>query len=179
MCFELLFGGAEHWLFICVNCIIFLTCWNFVSLSIPIVTCGLRLQLLTAMGRANMDVIWNDLVLQSKPLLACCGTGHHTLWACNLSLVNLTQDMPTHTWNPLNAFLFKICFWLCDLSHEGGLRWFVLARLCQEFITMSECQAEQDMGTFLLLLQHVALDCVTGMKRPLEFSMSTLHRFVG
>lgn len=55
----------------------------------------------------------------------------------------------------------------------------MLARLCQEFITMSECQAEQDMGTFLLLLQHVALDCVTGMKRPLEFSMSILHRFVG
>lgn len=109
MCFELLFGGAEHWLFICVNCIIFLTCWNFVSLSIPIVTCGLRLQLLTAMGRANMDVIWNDLVLQSKPLLACCGTGHHTLWACNLSLVNLTQDMPTHL-KPTECLPFQNLF---------------------------------------------------------------------
>lgn len=51
---------------------------------------------LTAMGRAHGAVIWNDLVLQFKPLLAGCSIGHRTLWGCNLSLVNLTQDMPTH-----------------------------------------------------------------------------------
>ena len=68
---------------------------------------GLELWLPVVMGRADMIVIWKDLVLESKPPLVGCSVGHRTLRVWNLSLVNLTQDMPTHTWNPLNAFLFK------------------------------------------------------------------------
>lgn len=119
--------------FVSVNCLNLLTCWKPSLFHCTFLQwlCGLRLRLLTAMGRVDMVVIWKDLVLQSKPLLVGCNRGHHTLWVCNLSLVNLTQDMPTHTWNPLNAFLFKICF-----SQEGrGLHygdlhsWFFTAAI--------------------------------------------------
>lgn len=166
------FGGAIHQLYTCVNCLNLLTCWKPSKFHCTFLqwVCGLGLRLQTAMGRADMAVIWKDLVLQSKPLLAGCSTGHHTLWVCNLSLVNLTQDMPTHTWNPLNAFLFKIHFMLCNLCQEAGrgggidygdLRsWF--SQHCKVFITEHHAGAEH--GNLRFLLQYMALDCVTVRK---------------
>lgn len=133
--------------------------------------CGLEFVASAAMGRADTTAIWSDLVLRSRPLRAGChSTAHHTLWVCNLPLVNLTQEMPTHTETSWSVFLSNSALTspLSGLGDDcGNLNSLVFA--------FDDCQAAAEQRNPRLVTTCGTSPCVI-WGRPLEFCVSTLHK---
>lgn len=161
-----------------------------VILYIPLATVWVRTAALNCHGKSRYGC---DMRRFSVTIWTAAGWLRHGsphTRVCNLSLVNLTQDMPTHTWNPLNAFFFSL---FCSqevvvmaAAGAGGSWGGVfysdlhswLSQCCQVFITVFEHHAGAECGNYHFFITLYGIWVCDSQERPLEFYMSTLHRFV-
>ena len=146
------------------ECSNLVTCWkpSLSHCTFLLWQCGFRLRLRAAMGRADTSVIWNDLVLQSKPPLVGCSqvTAH---FGCVIYLWSTSHRICQHTlktlWMP--SFFRKRALHIRVAGKGGGgLCWLAGGGGAGCVDSRLSAVLEPNMETFVLL-RYMAHGCAT------------------